>query len=68
MEGHNYTYTYNYTNLYLNHASLNSRWKASLHEGREITYLQCLKLNGFVDGNYWVEIYLHLLDLTRTVM
>ena len=30
-------YTYK---TYLNHASLNSRWKASFHEGREITYLQ----------------------------
>ena len=30
-------YTYK---TYLNHASLNSRWKAGFHEGREITYLQ----------------------------
>ena len=29
-----------HTKLYLNHASLNSRWKAGFHEGREITYLQ----------------------------
>jgi hypothetical protein len=33
-------YIYTYTKLYLNHASLNSRWKAGFHEGREITYLQ----------------------------
>ena len=32
--------TYIHTKLYLNHASLNSRWKAGFHEGREITYLQ----------------------------
>ena len=31
---------YIHTKLYLNHASLNSRWKAGFHEGREITYLQ----------------------------
>ena len=35
-----YTYTYIHTKLYLNHASLNNRWKAGFHEGREITYLQ----------------------------
>ena len=33
-------HTYIHTKLYLNHASLNSRWKAGFHEGREITYLQ----------------------------
>ena len=32
--------TYIHTKLYLNHASLNSGWKAGFHEGREITYLQ----------------------------
>jgi hypothetical protein len=33
-------HTYIHTKLYLNHASLNSRWKAGFHEGRKITYLQ----------------------------
>jgi hypothetical protein len=33
-------HTYIHTKLYLNHASLSSRWKAGFHEGREITYLQ----------------------------
>jgi hypothetical protein len=33
-------YTYIHTKLYLNQASLNSRWKAGFHEGPEITYLQ----------------------------
>jgi hypothetical protein len=32
--------TYVHTKLYLNHASLNNRWKAGFHEGREITYSQ----------------------------
>jgi hypothetical protein len=31
---------YIYRKLYLNQASLNSRWKAGFHEGREMTYLQ----------------------------
>ena len=35
-----YIHTYIHTKLYLNHASLNNRWKAGFHEGREITYLQ----------------------------
>jgi hypothetical protein len=33
-------YIYIHTKLYLNHASLNNRWKAGFHEGREMTYLQ----------------------------
>jgi hypothetical protein len=34
-------HTYIHTKLYLNHASLNSRWKAAcFHEWHEITYLQ----------------------------
>jgi hypothetical protein len=36
---HNLRLTY-IQNFIINHASLNSRWKAGFHEGREITYLQ----------------------------